>query len=208
VTVRRDRDRGAVPPVAMVVIALVIAAVVGLIAGAVWGQSGSHEAAPATSPTATTTSAAPSPTSTGSPTATSTTQTPSASPTSASPTSTGSATTTATSSSSPTSAPGPTPTGAAPPAPATTTTSANGWRLGPWQITNTSGTLGVDTTARNTATGTRSANMVLYVYVNNALVATTTATVTDVPAGGTVPVHFAGTDPWKPGTKILLLQTS
>jgi hypothetical protein len=75
-------------------------------------------------------------------------------------------------------------------------------------VTNTGGTLGIDTTARNTATGTRSATLVLYVYVNGALIATTTAAVTDVPAGGTVPVHFAGTDPWQPGSKVLLLATA
>jgi hypothetical protein len=99
------------------------------------------------------------------------------------------------------------PTGTAPTAPATTTTSADGWRLGSWRITNT-GSLGVDTTARNTATGMRSATLVLYVYVGGELIATTTAVVTDVPAGGTVPVHFAGTDPWKPGQKVLLLRTA
>ena len=56
--------------------------------------------------------------------------------------------------------------------------------------------------------GMRSATLVLYVYVSGQLIATTTATVTDVPAGGTVPVHFTGTDPWKPGQKVLLLQTA
>lgn len=45
----------------------------------------------------------------------------------------------------------------------------------------------------------------LYVYVDGTLIATTTATVTDVPAGGTVPVHFSGSDPWKPAQKVLLL---
>ena len=50
--------------------------------------------------------------------------------------------------------------------------------------------------------------LVLYVYVDGRLIATTTATVTDVAAGGTVPVHFAGTDPWQPGQKVLLLQTA
>jgi hypothetical protein len=85
---------------------------------------------------------------------------------------------------------------------------ADGWRLGPWRITQTGGNLGVDTTCRNTATGTRSANLVLYVYVNNQLIATTTATVTNVASGATVPVHFSSTDAWKPGTKVLLLQTA
>jgi predicted short-subunit dehydrogenase-like oxidoreductase (DUF2520 family) len=80
-----------------------------------------------------------------------------------------------------------------------------GWRLGSWRITNSGGTLGVDTTARNTGTATASANLVLYVYVDGTLIATTTATVTDVPAGGTVPVHFSGSDPWKAGQKVLLL---
>ena len=40
------------------------------------------------------------------------------------------------------------------------------------------------------------------------LVATTTATVTDVPAGATVPVHFSSTNPWQAGQKILLLATA
>lgn len=186
------------PPAAIIVVALAVATVLGLIVGAVWGQSGDH-AAPTPAPTTVSpspTTASPAPTDTATPTPTGATPT--------SPTPTGSTST----SSSPTNSPGPTPTGSAPPAPATTTTVADGWRLGPWRITTTGGTLGVDTTCRNTATGTRSANLVLYVYVNGTLIATTTATVTDVAAGATVPVHFSSTDPWKPGTKVLLLQTA
>ena len=177
---------------AMIAVALCVAVVAGITAGAIWGQSGSH------GPT-------PSPTASPAPTTTSPSPAPTDSPT-ASPTDTG--TPSPTGSVSPTNSPGPTPTGSAPPAPATTTTVADGWRLGTWHITQTNNTLGVDTTCRNTATGTRSANLVLYVYVNGTLVATTTATVTNVPSGATVPVHFSSTDPWQPGTKILLLQTA
>jgi hypothetical protein len=177
------------PPLAIVTVAIAITAVVGLIAGAVWGQmgGGSSSAASSSVPTAEASSSDPG---TGGDTG-------SASPSETRPsdTPTGSST------------PAPSPTGNAPTAPATTTTSSDGWRLGSWRITNT-GTLGVDTTARNTATGTRSATLVLYVYVDGRLIATTTATVTDVPAGGTVPVHFAGADPWQPGQKVLLLQTA
>ncbi len=183
---QRSHDRGSMPAGAIVLVSLAIAAVVGLIAGAVWGQTGSRGSTSSSPTTGTTTpdsSASTSPTS-GAPAAT----TPPSTPTSAAPT-------------------GASPTGVAPAAPATTTTSADSWRLGSWRITNT-GSLGVDTTARNTATGTRSATLVLYVYVNGALIATTTTVVTDVPAGATVPVHFAGTDPWQAGTKILLLQTA
>ena len=182
---RRDDSRGSMPAGAIVGVAIAIAAVVGLIAGAVWGQvggGGSSSAASTTPSAIVTPSESPSETA-ESPTPTEASETPSDSPTSA-----------------------PRPTGTAPTAPATTTTSADGWRLGSWRITNT-GTLGVDTTARNTATGTRSAVLVLYVYVDGRLIATTTANVTDVPAGGTVPVHFAGSDPWQPGQKVLLLQT-
>ena len=182
------------PPVAIVLVALAMTAVVGLIAGAVWGQmSGRGSSSASTSATAAPSgSSAPA---TDSPSAsTSGTGTPSPLPSeTATPTGSGS--------------PAASPTGTAPTAPATTTTSADGWRLGSWRITNT-GTLGVDTTARNTATGPRSATLVLYVYVNGSLIATTTAVVTDVAAGGTVPVHFAGNDPWKPGQKVLLLATA
>jgi len=192
-------DRGAMPPAAIVVVALVITAVVGIIAGAVWGQSGHGGSdASSSSPAPTTSSPEPAPTDTASPTPTDT-STPTTSPSSS---------TSPSGSTSPTNGPGPTPTGSAPPAPATTTTVADGWRLGPWRITQTAGDLGVDTTCRNTATGTRSANLVLYVYVNNLLIATTTATVTNVASGATVPVHFSSTDAWKPGTKVLLLQTA
>jgi hypothetical protein len=165
-------------------VAVAVAAVVGLIAGAVWGQvgGGGSSSASSTSPSAIVTPSD-SPSESVSPTPTAASQTPTQSSTS-----------------------GPSPTGTAPTAPATTTTSADGWRLGSWRITNT-GTLGVDTTARNTATGTRSAVLVLYVYVDGRLIATTTTTVTDVPAGGTVPVHFSGSDPWQAGQKVLLLQT-
>ena len=182
---RHAGSRGSMPAVAIVAVAVSLTAVVGLIAGAVWGQiggSGSSSSASSDVP-----SASASPSATSSESSTSTPAPPSASATS-------------------TPAPPPAPTGNAPTAPATTTTSFDGWRLGSWKVTNT-GTLGVDTTVRNTATGARSATLVLYVYVNGALIATTTATVTDVPAGGTVPVHFAGTDPWQPGPKVLLLQT-
>ena len=177
------------PAGAIVLVALAITAVLGLIAGAVWGQigRGSSSASPTTTPTAVvspTGTASSSPSDTGSP-----------SP--------------STSDASPTGSVVPTviPAGSAPPAPATTTTSADGWRLGSWKVTNTGGTLGIDTTARNTATGTRSATLILYVYVNGVHIATTTAVVTDVTSGATVPVHFAGTDPWQAGQKVLLLAT-
>jgi cytoskeletal protein RodZ len=186
---QRSYDRGSMPAGAIVIVSLAIAAVVGLIAGAVWGQTGSRGSSSAASSSPTADVASPSASASSSPSpGTSDTTAPSVTPSSPAPT-------------------GASPTGAAPAAPATTTTSADGWRLGSWRITN-DGTLGVDTTARNTATGTRSATLVLYVYVNGALIATTTSVVTDVPAGATVPVHFAGNDPWQAGTKILLLQTA
>jgi hypothetical protein len=172
------------PAGALVAVCLVLAALVGIGVGAVWGQSGRDGAAPTARPTST--SAAPS----------SAPASPSGGATSSEPTPE-------------TSTPTPPPvTGSIPPAPATTTTSADGWRLGSWRITNTGGLLGVDTTARNTSTGTRSAELILYVYVDGVPIATTTTTVTDVPAGETVPVQFTGTDPWKPGQKVLLLQVA
>jgi hypothetical protein len=184
------------PAAAIVLAALALTAVVGLIAGAVWGQSESPGSTPTGSSPTGSSSAGPAVTTAPGDTA--------------SPTGTGSSTSGPSdpaTASAPSSAAAPPP-GSAPSAPATTTTSADGWRLGSWKITNTGGSLGVDTTARNTATGTRSATLVLYVYVNGALIATTTAVVTDVPAGGTVPVHFGGTDSWAPGTKVLLLATA
>jgi hypothetical protein len=175
------------PVGAVVALAVALAAVVGLIAGALWGLSGGGSGTSASTPTPTPTvspsSSSPSPTQAS----------PSGSSSSPAPTPSGST-------------PAPTPTGSAPPAPPTTSTSTDGWRLGSWRITNAGGTLGVTTTARNIRTQTRSADLVLYVYVDGALIATTTATVTDVPSGGTVPVQFTGTDPWKPGQKVLLLQ--
>ena len=172
------------PAAAMVAVALVLAVVVGLIIGAVWGLAGS-KTTPSAQPTG-----APAPTSGGSSSASAE---PSQSPTR--PTT-------------PTTEPAPTASGAVPPAPATTDTSDDGWRLGSWRITNDGGVLGVVTTARNTSTGTRSADLVLYVYVGGEWIAMTTARVTDVGAGETVPVTFVGTDPWKAGQKVLLLQAS
>ena len=178
------------PAGAIVLVALAITAVIGLIAGAVWGQigRGGSSASPSTTPTAVV-----SPTDTASSSPSSDTGSPNPSTSDPSPTSSV--------------APSVTPAGSAPPAPATTTTSADGWRLGSWKVTNSGGTLGIDTTARNTATGTRSATLILYVYVNGVHIATTTAVVTDVASGATVPVHFAGTDPWQAGQKVLLLAT-
>jgi hypothetical protein len=179
------RDHGAMSTGAIVAVAVSVAAVLGLLVGAVWGLAGggSDGTPSAGGPTSPVTSdpAPSSPAPTGS--------TPSSRPTRTS------------------SSPAPAPSGEVPPAPATTTTSADGWRLGPWRITN-DGTLGVDTTARNTTTGTRSADLVLYVYVDGRHIATTTARVTDVPAGGTVPVQFTGSDRWAPGQKVLLLQVA
>lgn len=174
------------PAGAIIAVSLAVAAVLGLIAGAVWGQIGGSR--PVAVPSGST--SAPASPSTPAPSASDTGSSPAPTADSSTPTPTAAS-----------------PTGAAPPAPATTSTSADGWRLGSWRITNT-GTLGVDTTARNTATGTRSATLVLYVYIGGQLVATTTTVVTDVPAGATVPVHFSGSDPWKPGDKVLLLQTA
>lgn len=172
------------PAGAIVAVSLVLTALLGLAIGAVWGLSGGSSA-----PTAT-------PTRTTSPTTGATTPAPTS----------GSSSSTAPLPSPTESSAAPTATGSVPPAPATTTTSADGWRLGSWRITNSAGALGVETTARNTSTGTRSADLILFVYVNGEHIATTTTRVTDVPAGGTVRVIFTGTDPWKVGTKILLLQ--
>lgn len=179
---------GQMPVGAVVALAVALAAVVGLIAGALWGLSGSGTGTSAGG-TSTNPSTSAAPTGSSAPPV-------SASPSSSieSPTPSGSSTT------------GSLPTSSVPPAPATTTTSADGWRLGSWRITNVGGVLGVTTTARNIATETRSADLVLYVYINGEHIATTTTRVSDLPAGGTVPVQFTGTDPWKPGQKVLLLQ--
>lgn len=168
------------PAGALVVVSLVLAALAGLAIGAVWGLAGgsSPSASPSRTSTPTTSTSAPAPTSDSSASVKPTPTTSSAAPTA---------------------------TGSVPPAPATTTTSADGWRLGSWRITNTAGAIGVDTTARNTSTGTRSADLILYIYVGGEHIATTTARVTDVPAGETVPVQFTSTDAWKPGQKVLLL---
>jgi hypothetical protein len=174
------------PAAALVAVSLVLAVLAGLAIGAVWGLSGGSS--PSATPSSTTT--------------------PGGGSTSASPSS-GSSTPAGSTSAEPTpteSSSQPVAPGTAPPAPATTTTSADGWRLGSWRITNTGGAIGVDTTARNTSTGTRSADLILYIYVGGEHIATTTARVTDVPAGETVPVQFTSTDAWKPGQKVLLLQ--
>lgn len=174
------------PAGALVVVSLVLAALAGLAIGAVWGLAGGST--PSATPTPSRT--------TGPTTGTSTPPLPSPDssvPTSAEPTRSESSA-------------APTATGSVPPAPATTTTSADGWRLGSWRITNTGGAIGVDTTARNTSTGTRSADLILYIYVGGEHIATTTARVTDVPAGETVPVQFTSADAWKAGQKVLLLQ--
>jgi len=175
------------PAAALVAVSIVLAVLAGLAIGAVWGLSGGSD----------TPSATPSRTTSGP-----------AGPTAASP-SAGTSTPAGSTSAEPTpteSSSAPTAPGTAPPAPATTTTSADGWRLGSWRITNTAGAIGVDTTARNTSTGTRSADLILYIYVNGEHIATTTARVTDVPAGETVPVRFTSQDAWKAGQKVLLLQ--
>lgn len=177
---------GAMPAAALVAVSIVLAVLAGLAIGAVWGLS--EGSGPSASPT---TGAKPTSSSTGPTPTTGTSTTPGS--TSAEPTPSESTS-------------GPTDPGTAPPAPATTTTSADGWRLGSWRITNTGGAIGVDTTARNTSTGTRSADLILYIYVDGQHIATTTARVTDVPAGETVPVLFTSTDAWKPGQKVLLLQ--
>jgi len=77
--------------------------------------------------------------------------------------------------------------------------------LGSWKILNNAGKLAVETTARNTTSGTRSADLILYVYVDGQPIATTSLHVSDVAAGATVPATFTGTDTWKAGSKVLLL---
>ncbi len=184
---------------AVAAIAVSIAAVVGLLGGAIWAQVGSRQATPGAS------SAAPSSyTDTPAPGASTETGSPSESASLDSPPESSPSSTPASTSTDPTSAIT-TPTGTIPSAPATTSTSADGWRLGSWKILNLSGKLAVETTARNTTSGTRSADLVVYVYVDGQPVATTTAHVSDVAAGATVPVSFTGTDAWKAGSKVLLL---
>jgi hypothetical protein len=61
---------------------------------------------------------------------------------------------------------------------------------------------------RNTGTATASANLTTWVYLGDESLGSVATTVTDVPAGGSVPVTMTGDGIWKKGQKVVLLQAS
>jgi hypothetical protein len=61
---------------------------------------------------------------------------------------------------------------------------------------------------RSTGSTTASANLTTWVYLGDESLGSVSTTLTDVPAGGSVPVTMTGDAVWKKGQKVVLLQAS
>ena len=96
----------------------------------------------------------------------------------------------------------------APPAPSTDQLKDGDWLLATYRLDNTADGLVVSGTVRNTGTATASANLTTWVYLGDESLGSVATTVTDVPAGGSVPVTMTGDGIWKKGQKVVLLQAS
>ena len=96
----------------------------------------------------------------------------------------------------------------APPAPAKDQLKDGDWLLATYRFDNTADGLVVSGTVRNTGDATASANLTTWVYLGDESLGSVATTVTDVPAGGSVPVTMTGDAVWKKGQKVVLLQAS
>lgn len=96
--------------------------------------------------------------------------------------------------------------GQAPPAPASDQLRDGDWLLESYRIGNQGGKLTVSGTVRNRGTDTASSPLTTWVYVDGQSLGSVSTTVTDVPAGGAVPVVMTGDATWAQGAKVLLLQ--
>ena len=82
------------------------------------------------------------------------------------------------------------------------------WLLATYRLDNTADGLVVSGTVRNTGSATASADLTTWVYLGGESLGSVATTVTDVPAGETVPVTMTGDAVWKKGQKVVLLQAS
>ncbi len=96
----------------------------------------------------------------------------------------------------------------APPAPAKDQLKDGDWLLATYRFDNTADGLVVSGTVRNTGAATASANLTTWVYLGDESLGSVATTVTDVPAGESVPVTMTGDAVWKKGQKVVLLQAS
>jgi hypothetical protein len=96
----------------------------------------------------------------------------------------------------------------APPAPASDQLKDGDWLLATYRLDNTAEGLVVSGTVRNTGSTTASADLTTWVYLGDESLGSVSTTVTDVPAGGSVPVTMTGDAVWKKGQKVVLLQES
>lgn len=96
----------------------------------------------------------------------------------------------------------------APPAPRKDQLRDGDWVLMTYRLDNTADGLVVSGTVRHTGSGPASADLTTWVYLDGESLGSVSTTVTDVPAGGTVPVTMTGDAVWKQGKKVVLLQAS
>jgi hypothetical protein len=96
----------------------------------------------------------------------------------------------------------------APPAPGSDQLTDGDWLLETYRLDNTDDGLVVSGTVRNRGTTTGSADLTTWVYLGQESLGSVSTTVTDVPAGTTVPVTMTGDAIWKQGQKDVLLQAS
>jgi hypothetical protein len=77
-----------------------------------------------------------------------------------------------------------------------------------YRLDNTDTGLVVSGTVRNRGEATASADLTTWVYLGSESLGSVATTVSDVPAGGAVPVTMTGDAIWKQGQKVVLLQAS
>lgn len=96
----------------------------------------------------------------------------------------------------------------APPAPSDDQLRDGDWLLETYRLDNTDSGLVVSGTVRNTGDAAASADLTTWVYLGSESLGSVATTLTDVPAGASVPVTMTGDGVWKPGQKVVLLQAS
>jgi tRNA A-37 threonylcarbamoyl transferase component Bud32 len=98
--------------------------------------------------------------------------------------------------------------GQAPPAPSSDQLRSGDWVLMTYRFDNTADGMIVSGTVRNAGGESGSADLTTWVYQGTESLGSVSTTVTDVPAGATVPVTMSGDAVWKPGAKKVLLEAT
>lgn len=99
--------------------------------------------------------------------------------------------------------PTPTASGSVPAAPSSDQLRSGDWLLASYSLSNDGSTMSLSGRLQHSGSAAASADVFVYVFLDGELLGSMSATVTDVPAGGSTNVQMSGDFAWKAGQKVL-----